>query len=76
MAWIFIKHFELESTFAEIINPKQSNIITGTIYRHPKMNVIEFLKILNNLLKKINQQQKAVFILGDFNIEKPTFLFK
>ena len=40
------------------------------------MNVIEFLKILNNLLKKINQQQKAVFILGDFNIEKPTFLFK
>ena len=46
------KKFELESTFVEIINPKKSNIIVGTIYRHPKMDVTEFNNILNNLLKK------------------------
>ena len=61
--------FELESTFVEIINPKKSNIIVGTIYSHPKMDVTEFNNILNNLLKNINQEQKTVFLLGDFNID-------
>ena len=54
------KTLELESTFVEIINPKKSNIIVGTICRHPKMDVTEFNNILNNLLKKINQEQKTV----------------
>ena len=63
------KKFESESTFVEIINLKKSNIIVGAIYRHPKMDVTEFNNILNNLLKKINQEQKTVFLLGDFNID-------
>ena len=63
------KKIDLESTFVEIINPKKSNIIVGTICRHPKMDVTEFNNILNNLLKKINQEQKTVFLLGDFNID-------
>ena len=55
------KNFKLESTFIEIINPpKKSNIVVGTIYRHPRMGVTEFNNILNNLLKKINQKQKTV----------------
>ena len=33
------------------------------------MDVTKFNKILNNLLKKINQEQKRVFFLGDFNID-------
>ena len=33
------------------------------------MDVTEFNNILNNLLKKINQEQKQVFLLGDFNID-------
>ena len=33
------------------------------------MDVTEFNNILNNLLKKINQEQKPVFTLGDFNID-------
>lgn len=32
------------------------------------MNVIEFNNSLNNLLKKIDQEQKTGF-LGDFNID-------
>ena len=63
------KKIELVSTFVEMINPEKSNIIVGTIYRHPKMDVTEFDNILNNLLKKINQEQKTVFLLGDFNFD-------
>ena len=33
------KKFELESTFMEVINPQKSNIITGSIYRHPSMDL-------------------------------------
>ena len=33
------------------------------------MDVTEFNSILNNHLKKINQEQKTVFLLGDFNID-------
>ena len=47
-----IKKFELESIFVEIINPKKSNIIVGTIYRHPKMDVTEYNNILNNIFRK------------------------
>ena len=64
------KKFELESTFIEIINPRKSNIIVGVIYKHPKMDVTDFNNnFLNNLLKKINQEQKKLFLLGDFNID-------
>ena len=44
------KKFELESSFVEIMNPKKSNIIVGTIYRHPKIDVA-----------KINQEKKQCF---------------
>ena len=58
MTFIY-KKFELESTFIEIINPRKSNIIVGVIYKHPKMDVTDFNNnFLNNLLKKINQEQK------------------
>ena len=62
--------FELKFTFIEIINLRKSNIIVGAIYKHPKMDVTDFSNnFLNNLLKKINQEQKKVFLLGDFNID-------
>ena len=33
------------------------------------MDATEFNNILNKLLKKINQEQKTVFLSGDFNID-------
>ena len=36
------KKNELESTFIEIVNPKNSNIIVGVIYRHPSMDNTDF----------------------------------
>ena len=63
------KKFESESTLIEIINPNKYNIIVGTIYRHPKMDVTKFSNILNNLLKEINQEQRTVLLLDNFNID-------
>ena len=63
------KKFELESTFIEITNLNKSSILFSAIYKHQKMDITEFNNILNNLLKKNNQEQKAVFLLGNFNID-------
>ena len=53
---------ELESTFTEIINTRKSNIIVGVIYKHLEMGVTDLSNnFLNNLLKKINQEQKQRF---------------
>ena len=63
------KKNELESTFIEIMNPKKSNIIVGTIYKHPSMDLTDFnSNYVNSLLEKISKEQKSVFLLGDFNI--------
>ena len=35
------KSFELELTFIEICNPKNTNIIIGCMYKHPNMNINE-----------------------------------
>ena len=51
------------------MNPRKAKLIVGIIHGHPKMYVINFSNILNNLLRKNNQQQKTVFLLGNFNID-------
>ena len=46
----------LECTFSEIINPKKSNIIIGSIYRHPNMDLNDFNNgYLNRLLAKLSK---------------------
>ena len=63
------KSFELEATFIEMCNPKKTNIITGYIYKHPNMNIIEFNDdYLNELLDRLSKENKTIFLLGDFNI--------
>ena len=63
------KKNELEFTFIEILNSKKSNVIVGTIYKHPLMYVTDFnSNYLNNLVEKVSKEQKSVFILGYFNI--------
>ena len=49
------KSAELESTFTEIINDKKLNILVGSIYRHPVMDLNEFSNYyLNELLHKFS----------------------
>ena len=58
------KKSELESTFIEVINPQKSNIIIGSIYRHPSMDLDDFNKnFLNKLLEKVSKEQKSVYLL-------------
>ena len=60
----------LESTFTEIINTNNKNIVVGCVYRHPSMDANEFnehyLSIFNEkfLLKK----NKEIILMGNFNI--------
>ena len=63
------KNNELESTFIEIVNLKKSNILVGVIYRHPSMDFADFnCNYLNKLLENISEEQKSIFLLGDFNV--------
>ena len=51
------------------MNPKKLNIIVGTIYKHPPMDLTGFnSNYLKNLLEKVSKKQNSVFLLGDFNI--------
>ena len=63
------KKSEMESTFIEIFNPTKSNIIVGTIYRHPSMDLNDFnCNYLNKLSENISKEQKSVLLLGEFNV--------
>ena len=59
----------LESTFAEINLPKQKNIVVGSIYKHPMLNISDFVQDhIQPLLDKIARENKTIILLGDFNI--------
>ena len=61
---------ELESIFIEIINTKQTNLIIGSIYRHPSMSLTEFnVDYLNPLLEKMGLENKNHLLMGDFNAD-------
>ena len=60
----------LESVFVEILSENtQKNLIVGCIYRHPKMDVCDFNKLLHELLEKVALEDKKIVLLGDFNID-------
>ena len=59
-----------QSIFIEILIPKKTNVIVGSICRHPHMDLNEFNDYcINNLLNKLSKENKTVFLLGDFNID-------
>ena len=62
---------ELESSFIEIINQKESNDIIGVIYRHPNMDTTQFIdNKFNELMVKLSRERnKKVYITGDFNFD-------
>ena len=61
---------EFESVWIEIKNKKSKNIICGSIYRHPHDNFQDFnnfLDYMENTLNKISNENKEIYICGDFN---------
>ena len=65
----------LESTFAEI-SQGSSNLIIGTIYKHPFMKANDFLEKLGPILDKISSENKTVVLMGDFNLDLLKFEIK
>ena len=66
----FYKSTELESTFMEILSRKKTNVIVSCIYRHPHMDLNEFNDYnINNLLDKLSNENKTVFLLENFNVK-------
>ena len=59
----------VESTFIEILNKKQKNMIIGCVYKHPKHEVSDFTNnYITPLLDKLSNENKNIMIMGDFNI--------
>ena len=58
----------LESVFIEVYDDKKKFIV-GTVYRHPSMNIQEFMNDhLNPLTCKLGKENKPVYLCGDWNI--------
>ena len=59
----------IESTFVEIINKNEKNMVAGCIYKHPKQTIPDFLdNHLLPLLEKLSNEKKQILIMGDCNI--------
>ena len=59
----------IESTFIEIINKNEKNMVAGCIYKHPKQTIPDFLdNHVLPLLEKLSNENKQILIMGDFNI--------
>ena len=64
------KKKEFESIFIEGINAKGKNLIIGCNCRHPCMNLNEFIDVfMLDLLQKMSKKDKAMMLMGDFNID-------
>ena len=59
----------IESTFIEIINKNEKNMVAGCIYKHPKQTIPDFLdNHLLPFLEELSHENKQILIMGDFNI--------
>ena len=60
---------EIESTFLEIIENTQKNVIVGCFYKHPGVAIQEFTNnFICPLLEKLLTENKEVIPMGDYNI--------
>ena len=63
-------HFEgAEDIFIEIINDSDKNIIVGVIYRPPNNHIDTFLDKLDDSLNKVSQENKQIYLMGDYNVD-------
>ena len=58
----------VESTFVEIIRPKDKNIIIGCIYKHHTITQKDFRELLSPIITKVSRENKICYLAGDFNM--------
>ncbi len=59
----------IETRFIEVLNKCGKNIITGVVYRPPNGNFESFKRKMNEILEKIDRENKLCYLMGDFNID-------
>lgn len=59
---------DFQSLWIEIPTHLHNNIICGVVYRHPHSDTQSFLSYLDNILDKINNENKYCMLMGDFNL--------
>ena len=57
-----------KSLFIEIKRAKQKNIVIGVVYRPPDRNFNDFNEELDQLVSIVSEENKTVFLLGDWNL--------
>ena len=60
---------DFESVWVEIVNKSSKNIVCGCIYRHPRYDASSFMDYMDSTLSKLSQENKELYIMGDFNID-------
>ena len=60
---------EYEGVWVEIKNSKSRNIVCGCVYRHPTYDMSNFLNYIDSCLKILSDENKEVYLCGDFNID-------
>ena len=60
---------EFETSWIEVQNDDQSNMLCGIVYRHPSGGVNDFQDYWNNIIDKIHRENKHCITLGDFNLD-------
>jgi hypothetical protein len=61
----------MESIFVELEKDNfsvSSNIIVGLVYRPPNTDVREFTDLMSDILEKLSNENKLIYLMGDFNI--------
>ena len=66
-AWGVNTHYE--SIFIEVDMSERNNIIVGAVYRPPSGNINLFNDEFDIMLESIGNENKWVFIAGDFNVD-------
>ena len=59
---------DFETVWIEIQNTKSKNILCCCVYQHPSSDINEFKDHMQETITKIENENKLVFVMGDFNI--------
>ena len=59
----------IESTFTEVATENGENIIVVVIYRPPNNKIETFENAMNQILSKLDKENKICYLMGDFNID-------
>ena len=58
-----------DSLFIEIEQKSGKNLVIGTIYKAPSLDISTYVNAFDSTLQVLSREKKIVFLLGDFNID-------